>query len=346
MIGDDADRAPACVQEPRDAMDEAVELLVDPLRKLGRAEMVAMSVDLAGLQPAARAGGRTQLKGAVADDFVAALLHGVAQGGGCHGAAGAAENRPEIRAKVVAGNVSGDGGDGGLGGGGDGRDRGPPGLRGGDPAALLEAIGQTAAELVAETIDEDDAFTLGRGDGAGTRFRRSRRWKRVPPYSSLERLRRLVQPGRVEMADGRRDSGFVLGWGKGESFTRAPVGLPAALGVNPRDIVRGGPTDTLFGCRGEAGQRTKHLRERRASQPGPYPFAPEPVVLFELLNRPAGISSCEIRQLGERVVDGLLILLIQIRPSVTAFENEDATRPATPQHLRDPPELLGSLVEP
>ena len=40
-------------------MDEAVELLVDPLRKLGRAEMVAMPVDLAGLQPAARARGRT-----------------------------------------------------------------------------------------------------------------------------------------------------------------------------------------------------------------------------------------------------------------------------------------------
>ena len=247
---------------------------------------------------------------------------------------------------MVAGDVTGDGGYDRLGGGGDGRDRGPPGLHGGDPAALLEAIGQAAAELIAETVDEDDAFALGRGDGAGARYGPSRRWKRVRRYSSLERLGRLVQPGRVEMADGRRDHGFVLGWGKGESFTRAPVGLPAALGVNPRDVVRGGATDTLLGGRGEAGQRTKHLRERRASQPGPYPPAPGPVVLFELLNRPAGISLCEVRQLDERVVDGLLILLIQIRPAVAAFENEEATRPATPQHLRDPPELLGSLIEP
>ena len=47
-------------------MHEAVEFPYDLPRKLGRAMMMAVTVDLAGLPPAARAGGRAEREAAVA----------------------------------------------------------------------------------------------------------------------------------------------------------------------------------------------------------------------------------------------------------------------------------------
>ena len=279
--------------------------------------------------------------------------------------AGAAEYGQELRAEFFAHYIVGYWRDGGLGGGGHGRGRGPAGQDGGGQAALVQAVGQASPDFVAEAVDEEEALLLGGFDGVGGRgghgapgfgggpgggWRHtarsdSARRKRVILESGLKCPRRIVQPRFHEVADGAGDHLLVLGGGECQGFAGTPVGLPAALGVYPRDVVRGSTADAMLsGCR-EAGQGTQDLREGRTPQPGPYPLAPVPVVRLELSDLPARVGLRQARQPGERVPDGRLILLVQVRPAAAPLEDQDTRRPASSHQLRNPRKLAWSFRE-
>ena len=86
MVGDDPNRAPACLEEAGDAADQAIQLAVDLAGERDRAVMVAVLVDFARLQPAAGTRVQGDLQSAGVDDLIARRtpwLRGVPLRGPC-----------------------------------------------------------------------------------------------------------------------------------------------------------------------------------------------------------------------------------------------------------------------
>ena len=165
------------------------------------------------------------------------------------------------------------------------------------------------------------------------------------PDRRLEGPRRFVQPRLRQVPNHVGNQPLVVGPGERKSFAGGPVGLPAPLGVDPRDIFRGRAANRLVGGPGQASQRIKRFREGRVARLGPYPFAPLAVLRFEPLDLCTGGGLRETRQIVERPKHGHLVLIIQIRPSVAAFENEFAGRPASAEYVRNALEGSWSLAE-
>jgi len=69
------------------------------------------------------------------------------------------------------------------------------------------------------------------------------------------------------------------------------------------------------------------------------------VLRFKPLDLRAGGRLRELRQPAERREHGHLVLYVQIRPALPAFEYEFALGPASPEHLGNTVESLWSLTE-
>ena len=205
MVGDDANRAPAGVEQSRDLTDQPVQFTLDLAGKRDRAEMVAVLVDFTGLQPAARPRVKGHVQRSGVDDLIARGLHGFTEFLHADRAAGTLHRGLEHRAESVTSNLAGNGGDGRFGGGGHCRDRGPAVLDGGARTDRLQTFRQPVAKLVAQAVHKDDALVLAGDDGRLVTCGR----KRLAFHRCLKRAGRVVQPRFEEVAD-RAGNGVLL----------------------------------------------------------------------------------------------------------------------------------------
>ena len=228
MVGDDPHRAPARLEEAGDAADQAIQLAFDLADERGGVVMVAVLVDFARLQPAARARVQGDVQRAGVDDLIARGLHGFAEFLYAGRAAGTLHRGLERRTESVTSDLAGHWGDGRLGGGGHRRDRGPAVFDRGPGSDRLQTFGQPAAQLVAQPVHKDDAFVVA-GDYSGLV---TGGWERLALQGRLKGAGGVVQPGFKQVADGVGNGVLLLGGRQGEDLPGAGVREPSAVGID------------------------------------------------------------------------------------------------------------------
>lgn len=269
VVGDQTNGAPAHFQQAEDPPGYPLQLGFDGMGKANGvgAVVVAQLVDPAGLHPASGAGLQRHLGDVRSEELVVSLRYCLAQTGRVGRTRVGGDLGPKVRAKRSARDLVGDGGDGGLGGIGHCGQRGPP-VRDPDGAApVFQALGQPLAQLVAKSVDEDDALVLAgfhEVPAVGAGERRAFRGR-------LEGPRRRVHPGFQQVADDLDDHSLVLGRSRRtrHGFSRGSVGLPTDLRVGVRDFLGRRPSDGRPGGLGQPSQGLQDLGDRRLAETRP-----------------------------------------------------------------------------